>query len=185
VLVRIARRGQLHRALSDYASEPFSYHEVGATQAELPAGYRHTRRATRLGAGKFAFDEASALLFGWEMHRRAGLMVASSGPVATGRTVVLGLGVGLVVVVPCRVAYVVNEPRRKGFAYGTLSGHPEQGEESFVVVRDDADVVWLHIDAFGRPGSTLTRVAGPIGRAVQAWVTRRYELALVSSGSAG
>jgi uncharacterized protein (UPF0548 family) len=183
--VRTARRGHLHRLLSDYAAEPFSYDEVGATQGELPAGYRQTRRVRRLGAGKSVFDQASALLFGWEMHRRAGLTVASSGPVAPGRTVVLGLGAGVVVAAPCRVAYVVNEPRRQGFAYGTLPGHPEQGEESFVVVRDDADAVWLHITAFSRPGSPLVRVAGPVGRAIQAMVARRYEVALLPPGSAG
>ena len=26
---------------------------------------------------------------------------------------------------PCRVVYVVDEPDRRGFAYGTLPGHPE------------------------------------------------------------
>jgi uncharacterized protein (UPF0548 family) len=31
--------------------------------------------------------------------------------------------------VPCRVVYVVDEPRRAGFAYGTLPGHPEIGGE--------------------------------------------------------
>jgi uncharacterized protein (UPF0548 family) len=31
--------------------------------------------------------------------------------------------------VPCRVVYVLDEPERRGFAYGTLPGHPESGEE--------------------------------------------------------
>jgi len=183
--VRVARRGDLHELLGRYATAPFSYDEVGATQRDLPPGYRHARRVTRLGAGRPVFDEAAALLFGWEMHRRAGLTVATSGAAAPGRTVVLGIGVGLVLVVPCRVAYVVNEPRRHGFAYGTLPGHPEEGEESFVVVRDDDDAVWLQITAFSRPGSRVSRLAGPIGRAAQALVTRRYELALLPPGERG
>jgi uncharacterized protein (UPF0548 family) len=183
--VRLARRGHLHDLLPRFSAAAFSYDEVGATQAELPAGYRHTRRRMRLGMGRSVFDEACALLFGWEMHRRAGLAVASSGPVATGRTVVLGVGPVVSVVVPCRVAYVVNEPHRQGFAYGTLSGHPEQGEESFIVIRDADDVVWLHITAFSRPGSRLTRLAGALGRAVQTLITRRYELALLPPGSSG
>jgi uncharacterized protein (UPF0548 family) len=183
--VRVAPRGDLHELLDRYSAAPFSYDEVGATQGELPAGYRHTRRVTRLGAGRLVFDEASALLFGWEMHRRAGLTVAASGAAAAGRTVVLGFGLGLALVVPCRVVSVANEPRRQGFAYGTLAGHPEAGEESFAVVRDDDDVVWLHITAFSRPGSRLTRLAGPMGRAAQALVTRRYELALLPPGERG
>ena len=33
---------------------------------------------------------------------------------------------------PCRVVYVIDEPDIRGFAYGTLPGHPESGEERFV-----------------------------------------------------
>ena len=176
--MRLARGGNLDELLSRYSAAPYSYAEVGATGGDLPPGYRHIRRVTRLGTGRGDFEEACALLFGWEMHRRAGLTVAASGAATPGRTVVLGVGLGLVLVVPCRVVYVVHEPRRNGFAYGTLPDHPEQGEESFVVVRDDHDVVSLHITAFSRPGSALTRVAGPLNRAVQSLVTRRYELAL-------
>ena len=32
-----------------------------------------------------------------------------------------------------------------GFGYGTLPGHPERGEEAFVVGRDDADGVWFEV----------------------------------------
>jgi len=183
--VRIARGGHLDELLDRYAAAPYSYDEVGGSAGELPPGYRQTRRASRLGSGRGDFEEASALLFGWEMHRRAGLTVAASGPATTGRTVVLGVGLGFVLVVPCRVVYVVNEPRRHGFAYGTLPDHPEKGEESFVVVRDDADDVWLQITAFSRPGSPVTRLAGPLNRMVQSLVTRRYELALRPSRAAG
>jgi uncharacterized protein (UPF0548 family) len=35
--------------------------------------------------------------------------------------------------IPCRVVYTVSEADRQDFAYGTLPGHPEQGEEAFVV----------------------------------------------------
>ena len=35
--------------------------------------------------------------------------------------------------IPARVVYVVDEPARRGFAYGTLHGHPESGEEAFLV----------------------------------------------------
>ena len=183
--MRVARGGNLDELLGHYSAAPYSYDEVGATAGELPPGYRHTRRATRLGSGRGDFEEASALLFGWEMHRRAGLTVAASGAATAGRTVVLGVGLGLVLVVPCRVVYVVNEPHRHGFGYGTLPDHPEQGEESFVVVRDDAGAVWLHITAFSRPGSPLARLAGPVNRAAHALATRRYELALRPSRAPG
>jgi uncharacterized protein (UPF0548 family) len=92
---------------------------------------------------------------------------------------VLLLGRAPVVVrAPVRVVYVVDEPRRRGFAYGTLPGHPECGEESFVVELGDDDAVTFEITAFSRPASRLARAAGPAGRAVQRWVTRRYVKAL-------
>ena len=122
----------------------------------------------------------------WEMHRRSGLTVAAEGDAISGRTVILGLGRRWQLVVPCRVVDVVDEHRRQGFAYGTLSGHPEQGEESFVVSEDQDAAVWFEITAFSRPGAALVRLAGPVGRAIQAQATVRYEnaLALVMRSSA-
>jgi len=86
------------------------------------------------------FQNVARTLLGWEMHRRAGVSVRpSSESVVEGAVAVLRLGwVALGVNAPVRVVYVVNEDRRKGFAYGTLPGHPESGEEAFVVeLRDD------------------------------------------------
>ena len=40
-------------------------------------------------------------------------------------------------VVPCRIVSVFKEVDSFGFAYGTLPGHPERGEESFVLERRD------------------------------------------------
>ena len=52
---------------------------------------------------------------------------------------------------PCRVVYVVDEPDRRGFAYGTLPGHAESGEELFLVRYDPAtDEVYAEVTAFSR-----------------------------------
>lgn len=75
---------------------------------------------------------------------------------------------------PCRVIYVIDEPNRKGFAYGTLPGHPECGEESFVVDQTEDGSVWLTIRAFSRPSAWQWWVAYPILRLVQAMFTQRY-----------
>lgn len=80
--------------------------------------------------------------------------------------------------VPCRVVSVVDEPTRKGFAYGTLPGHPERGEESFVVEYGDDDSVWLTIRAFSRPASWIFWVGYPFVRLMQEIFTSRYERAL-------
>ena len=59
---------------------------------------------------------------------------------------------------PCRVVYVIDEPSRRGFAYGTLPGHPESGEEAFIVEIDETDEVWFSVrplpaQARSSPGS--------------------------------
>lgn len=78
------------------------------------------------------------------------------------------------------MVYVTTEPRRRGFAYGTLPGHPEIGEKAFIVTYEADDSVWLDITAFSRPGTPLVRTAGPLGRAAQAPATGLYDRALRS-----
>jgi uncharacterized protein (UPF0548 family) len=80
--------------------------------------------------------------------------------------------------IPARVVYVIDEPDRRGFAYGTLPGHPERGEEAFVVERQPDGSVWLVIRAFSRPSSPLMWIGYPVARLLQAFYTARYERAL-------
>ncbi|GIM68765.1 hypothetical protein Aco04nite_12180 [Winogradskya consettensis] len=112
----------------------------------------------------------------WQMHRDAGLRVAAGADrAAPGVEVTLHL---LVVRIPCRVVYVLDEPDRRGFAYGTLAGHPEQGEEAFEVYRTAEGAVRARIRAFSRPATLLTKVGGPVATMVQDYMTGRYLRAL-------
>jgi uncharacterized protein (UPF0548 family) len=150
-------------------SAPFTYAEVGATRDALPAGYRTISRRVRLSSG---FDEAVDKLFGWRPQLATGLRVeASSARVAPDAVIVLRLGP---VQVPCRVVYVVDEPQRQGFAYGTLAGHPESGEEAFVVERNADGSTSFIVTAFSRPASVLARLGGPLGHLAQNILTDRY-----------
>ena len=110
------------------------------------------------------------------MHRGAGLTVrASDVHVVEGAVAVVRVGTkhfGLDA--PVRVVYVVNEPTRQGFAYGTLPGHPERGEEAFVVELRDDGAVTFTISAFSQPATLLARLGGPVSRGVQSRVTNRY-----------
>jgi len=160
---------------------PFTYPRVGGTQGPLPVGYHHTELSRVVGRGEGDFARAGALLMSWDVHRRAGLTVtADEDRAAPGVEVVVGLGFGrLRVHAPCRVVYVIDEPRQQGFAYGTLRGHPETGEELFLVDWPDDDVVTFSVRAFSRPALWWSRLGGPVARRVQAWVTERYLEALV------
>jgi uncharacterized protein (UPF0548 family) len=80
----------------------------------------------------------------------------------------------LLVVAPCRIVYTTATSSRFGFAYGTLPGHPERGEDAFHVVRHEDDTVTAEIVAFSRPADLPTRLAGPAARLIQKAVTRRY-----------
>jgi uncharacterized protein (UPF0548 family) len=115
----------------------------------------------------------------WQMHRAAGLRIEADRPRAEIGTNSLGLlGVGSMgVPVPCRVVWTVNEPNQTGFGYGTLQGHPESGEESFVVSRED-DEIWFAVLAYSRPAVWYTRLSGPVGRFGQQFFARRYAAAL-------
>ncbi|MEV3858377.1 DUF1990 domain-containing protein [Streptomyces sp. NPDC050095] len=157
-----------------------TYTELGATltDRELPSGYAHLDRRVRLGSGQECFERAGAAVLSWGAQRGAGLRVTPPGDVREGADVVLrALGLRI----PCRVVAVVRDDSRIGFAYGTLTGHPERGEEAFLVTREADDSVWFRIRAFSRPGRWYTRLGGPVARAVQRWVTGRY-LRAVATG---
>lgn len=157
-----------------------TYPEVGATLGDvLPAGYDHVRRSAVIGRGGADFERATAALMSWQVQRRSGLTVRESTYVALDEVVWMGAGAGpLRVGFRCRVVAVVDEERRKGFAYGTLPGHPESGEEAFILVLRDDDAVELHVVAFSRPTQWWSRIIGPVGSLVQRWMTGRYLKAL-------
>ncbi|MGY0055822.1 DUF1990 family protein [Streptomyces sp. LZ34] len=153
-----------------------TYPETGATrQWPLPAGYRHLRACVPVGRGPDAFGAAGRALMDWRMHRGLGLTVRCWEPTAVaGLPVVIGLGVGrLRLRAPCQVVWTVAEKTRTGFAYGTLPGHPERGEESFVVSLERDGAVMLTVTAFSRPAAWYTRAAGPLVPLFQRAYARR------------
>ena len=159
------------------AAAELTYQEVGATRdASLPPGYGHAFRDVVVGTGHDAFELAAEGLLSWQMHRVAGLAPVSTAEIATpGAIVVLRAGFRpLHLTIPCRVIYTEEGSDRRGFAYGTLPGHPEQGEEAFFVDLTDTGDVHFRIRAFSRPASPLARVGGPVTRLVQAYATNRY-----------
>ncbi len=164
----------------DIATQELTYSEVGATRGDLPSGYEHLRRVQVIGAGEAVFKRARQAVLTWDVQRRAGLHVTAQSPtVREGDWVKVRLGPRFIgVTAPCRVVYVVDEERRCGFAYGTLAGHPERGEESFTVEWRDDDTVEFHVVAFSRPATWWSRAGAPVTHLIQKFVTRRYLNAL-------
>ena len=133
-------------------------------------------RRDPVGHGPAVFVRCAAGLMTWDVHRGSGLHVrASHTPAQVDAVVSQLLGARTIgLVAPCKVVYVVDEPDRQGFAYGTLPGHPETGEEAFVVCRQDDGSVWLEMRAFSTSASVLSRLGGPVTRIVQNRMTDRY-----------
>ena len=76
---------------------------------------------------------------------------------------------------PCRVVYVLDAPTARGFAYGTLPGHAECGEERFAVRYDRASgSVYAEVVAFSRHATWWSRLGAPVTAFVQRVVTKRY-----------
>ncbi|HEU0191660.1 MAG TPA: DUF1990 domain-containing protein [Mycobacterium sp.] len=159
--------------LSALRTLTLTYPEVGATAGTLPGGYQHIAVAERIGHGRPRFDEAADKVLHWGMQRGAGLRIQTSSDVATPDDVVL-VRIGFLRA-PCRVVYVVDEADRRGFAYGTLPGHPESGEELFAVRYDPADdAVYAEIRAFSRPATWWARLGRPVVGPAQRIITQRY-----------
>lgn len=166
--------------LAALADAPFTYPEVGATRG-TPPGDAHADRAERVvGRGREDFVAVRDAILAYGMQRGAGMRVRASTPTAeVGTVVVMSTPLFGPIRIPCRVVYLLDEPDRAGFAYGTLPGHPESGEELFSVeLRPDGAVVAV-VSFFSRPGRWYSRLGGPVARALQAVMTRRYLAATV------
>ena len=169
-------RDDLGALIEAARTAPVAYDPVGMSAlAQAPPGYRLDHWSRRLGRGDDVFNMAADALRSWRVHRGAGLVVWYDGPPAVGAVVAMAarLPVGYIEAV-CRVVDVVDQPDRYGFAYGTLAVHPEQGEESFTVVRTADGSVSFEIAAVSRPRHLLARACPPGARILQRAATGRY-----------
>jgi uncharacterized protein (UPF0548 family) len=74
-----------------------------------------------------------------------------------------------------RVIFAVEEPRRVGFALGTVSDSVVSGEESFMLDwRDDNDEVWFTVRAFDAPQALLYRMLPSLTRRRRRELFTRY-----------
>ena len=170
-----ASQATLKRTLDDAAGAPFSYPDVGASRGPAPSKYHPISESIVAGHGQEAFDRLASGILGWYVHRDSGVRVLAAAPVAPGIEVALGAkSGGAFILMTCRVIYVIDQPRRKGFAYGSLRGHPEAGEESFIAELDENDDVVFTVGGFSRPGTVFTTIVSPIARILAGQAIRRY-----------
>jgi uncharacterized protein (UPF0548 family) len=83
---------------------------------------------------------------------------------------------------PVLVVYVVDEPDRVGFAYGTTAEGPESGEESFILEHRDDDTVWLTIRSVLGTRGGIHRLSAPRQRRKRRELTKLELRALHPAG---
>jgi uncharacterized protein (UPF0548 family) len=173
----VPSRSELDRRLEDARESPLTYEFVGATlSTPEQARPSETRRDLSLGSGEAVFERAAEALRLWLPQRNLGGFVhPAEAPIVVGTTLLVVLKVGPVaVVIPNRIVEVVDDADRFGFAYGTLEGHAERGEESFLVERRPSGEVCCTIRVDARPATTPARLAAPAVSWIQRWALGRY-----------
>lgn len=164
---------EIQRFVRSQRALPFSYDEVGATRGEAPRGYVVDRYRVGLGEGEETFERAKDALRSWRQFGPGWVSVhPDDAPIEVGTTVaVLARHAGFWSLNSARTLYVVEEGgdvERFGFAYGTLPGHAERGEERFLVEHDRrSSAVSYDVFAFSRPNHPLAWLGLPFARVLQ------------------
>ena len=152
---------------------PFTYSAVGASRAEeTPAGYNVDHNRIQLGHGEVIFNLAVEALCNWKHFDLGWVHIVPSGvEVRAGEVVAAQVFTfGFWTLNASRIVYVFEEEqpvKRFGFAYGTLPGHSESGEERFTVELHADDSVFYDLYAFSRPQHKLVWLGLPIVRRLQ------------------
>ena len=156
----------IRRYIEAQSALEFTYADIGATANTPPVGFMVDHTRIELGKGEVLFQSARAAFQQWKQFELGWLEAwPTDTPIQTGETVaVLVRAFGLWWLNAARIVYVVDvtteSVTRFGFAYGTLPGHVEAGEERFRIEWDRAsDRVYYDILAFSRPRHILTRMA--------------------------
>jgi len=152
------------------SEDVLSYPDVGSTLTSPPDGYTLDHNRIRLGEGDKVWQQAKDAIRNWKMFDLDWVELCwPDTPVEKDQNVaVLVSHLGFYSLNAARIVYTIDEPERFGFAYGTLTGHGESGEERFTVEMNAATgEVWYDIFAFSKPKHTLALLGYPFTRYLQ------------------
>jgi uncharacterized protein (UPF0548 family) len=144
--------------------------ELGLEGVRVPPGFvlDHTRSV--IGNGAATFSAAKALFRTWTIFDLGWVRVANPGAkIEVGETVAVEAhSLSLWSINISRILYVIDEPGRFGFGYGTTALHVESGEERFLLEYDaNSGNVFYDLLAISRPAHWLARLAYPFTRSQQ------------------
>ncbi len=168
----IPGQARIRQFLQRQASLSYSYQPVEGTKIAPVSGYDNDHNYLVLGKGISVWQAAKEALRNWQQFPLAWTAILPpKAPLQAGQVVAVLFRIwGLWWLNAARIVYVVDEPNRFGFAYGTLPAHMERGEECFWVELHDRGEVTYHIKAFSRPARWWVWLAYPVAR----WYQRRF-----------
>ena len=152
------------------ANSEFSYKSVGLSMNGSPVGFNVDHHRIYIGRGEGDFKNAKLAIRDWKMFDFPWLDLCwPETPIEKDRTVAIVVNhLGFWSMSAARIVYVIEEPTRYGFAYGTLREHVESGEERFTVEFDPkTGEVWYDLFAFSKPNHVLAQIGYPVSRMLQ------------------
>jgi len=160
--------------LAERAANQATTNVAGLLNRPTPAGFKRKSWQRQVVHGDLA--AAADAIRHWRGHDAAGIKRSPSLPnIVEGETLALAIPVGLISIsATCRIVDVIDEPDRYGFTYSTLPHHPEDGEESFIVRRDEGGSVDVTVTAVWRPATVANNLFPPLTRFLQNRAINQY-----------
>lgn len=149
----IPTKAQAQTWLNAVKNLPITYWERGATAWErMPQEFTHDEQRLKIGSGDADWKAAKQAIRNWKMFPTNWISLSGAPRIKVGQQVLVTAKLlGLWWSNPARIVYTVEEEDRFGFAYGTLPGHLEQGEELFLVEQDANGDVFYTLRVMSRP----------------------------------
>jgi uncharacterized protein (UPF0548 family) len=142
----------------------------GMAAVHVPRGYALDHTRSEIGHGRKSFETACQALQRWKHFDLGWVRVANAEvPIRTGELVAVEAhSLCLWSINISRILYVINEPNRFGFGYGTTPLHVERGEERFLLEFDPASgIVFYDLLAVSQPAHWMAKLGYPYTRSRQ------------------
>ena len=139
----------------------------GPDNVYVPRGFKRDHTRSEIGRGLAAFEAAKAAMLRWDLFDLDWVRVVNPDTAIEPETMVAveAHTLGLWSVNISRILYVIDEPDRFGFGYGTTAMHVERGEERFLVeFYPVSGVVEYDLLAVSQPAHWLAWLAYPYTR---------------------
>lgn len=163
------KKDKITAFLKEQSSLPFSYPEVNASKTEQVAGYDNDHNKIYLGKGETVWQNAKIALQNWQQFPQSWTTtLPKKTPLKNEETVAVFFRMfGIWWMNAARIVYILDDEKWFGFAYGTLPGHVECGEECFWIEKEADGSIFYHIRAFSKPRFWMAKLGYPIARAYQ------------------